>query len=648
MLGEYRKGDPMKRGLAMAVLLATWSLIVLGCSSDGGPSSGTDADTDTDTDTDTDSDSDTDSDAVPPTAEFECPSQTEPDGTVSITVTGETVNPAATVTGGDYTVTACDNQILSDTFTGNPAVLDLDLNITECIGATAIISARVEDDAAADNFSDTVTCEVDIVITATYVDPQDGDDENPGTFELPVKDPQRAVWLANDNETILIKRGTTHLVAEITVEDQELDLVLLQNKTGVTIGAYGCGPCPVLDGSEVTISSLDNSTLGLLEMRNCVDSTFQDLEVRSSSHAGITIRNNGNPDEQQAHNCTVQRCVVDGTGNHGIFVGGYNNGAFPDPTPITAVYVLDNCVTNVCEKVETLGYGAAGGEAIRVHQADGFTVDGNQVWNHHKEGIDIIQNASNGFVTNNYVHDRYPDGEYAASQAGSAIYIDGATYGVANVMIARNLCVADGTGIVVGSENTGVVDSITVVNNVTFGNKNSEFAISTDEAADPLKTNIKLFNNTFISDKPTQYVVNLRETNAANLAGFEFKGNIVARTPGNGGVTALVNDDSADDSVFLGGADNNLYWNDGETINGPTSTNATTEDPLFTDQTAVFPVRIEPIQACCQATDLSLEFSLGDGSPAIDACLDLHTDEDLLQVPRPIGIANDLGALEAE
>lgn len=134
-------------------------------------------------------------------------------------------------------------------------------------------------------------------------------------------------------------------------------------------------------------------------------------------------------------------------------------------------------------------------ECITVAGTDGFEVMNNHV--HHGgpgtiggEGIDVKDGSSNGKVYKNYVHH--------VGRLG--IYVDAWDKHTYNIEVFQNMvhdCADD--GFTLASEAGGLLENISIYNNIAYNNRYSGITISPqgeDVPKHPMK-NIKVINNTF-------------------------------------------------------------------------------------------------------------------------------------------------------
>lgn len=459
-----------------------------------------------------------------------------------------------------------------------------------------------------------------------YVDSNLGDDNNPGTFDSPKATIQAGVDSATAGQTVWIARGTTYN-----------EQVLVDLKIGVTLSGtgYRTGPKPVLDGEKtLPLGALTNADIGLLELRNTINCTVTDLEVINSRYAGITVRDDqGDIGDQQSSNNTITNCGIRFARNWGFIATGDNHDATRNGQTITPGQVLDveisDCeVEGNCTAVNEVGGSPPGGESITIDGADVALISDNDVFGYNKEGIAVYQNATNVVAQRNRVRDRNPNTSYGLGQ-GAGMFVSGAS----GVTFDRNWVSDDANGIVISDETGLDVANVVVVNNLIEKNHTNQLGLHGDSGSSGPPgdfTNVACYNNTLIA-KPgqeAQYVINVRDPEGS-IADLTCSGNIIYRAAGN--ALAMINDRG----VLT--ADNNLFYNGGDTVNGFKGTNSIVGDPLF-----------EP--KAFSAWPWTTEYYIGASSPAKDIIADggEYAANDLANDSRPEPIlgSSDLGCFE--
>lgn len=142
------------------------------------------------------------------------------------------------------------------------------------------------------------------------------------------------------------------------------------------------------------------------------------------------------------HDIVVKNCHTNNTGSSGIaFFWGAN------------ITISDNIV-------ETANYRSTQ-EAISFHGIQGFTINGNEVFDGLMEGIDAKGGSSNGKIFDNYVHDLLA-GEWDMN----GIYLDAYNRHETNIEVYNNVVERCGNGIIVGAEAGGHAEYINIHDNI--------------------------------------------------------------------------------------------------------------------------------------------------------------------------------------
>ena len=129
--------------------------------------------------------------------------------------------------------------------------------------------------------------------TVVYVSP-DGNDDNPGALDAPIRTVHRAQQMLGDNVAIRFRRGATYSVPDS----------LVINSRNVLVGAYGVGTTPVLRGQSAATVAGIITTYGNSE--NVVIERLRfDTPAVTPTNANIRgIRPSG-------RNVTIRRCDFD-------------------------------------------------------------------------------------------------------------------------------------------------------------------------------------------------------------------------------------------------------------------------------------------------------------------------------------------------
>lgn len=319
-----------------------------------------------------------------------------------------------------------------------------------------------------------------------YVDKVSGNNANNGSATAPWKTIQKAANSATPNSIVNIKAGTYNENVVINVSGTTGNYITFKNyaNDNVIIDGTGTSGSTLLTITNKNYLKFENLTIqnktvndaqGVLVQttgtNSSTDLTFKNLTIKNINWTAIKSTP-ANPN----------------TNAQGLIVYGRNGGI----TNLT----IDSC--KVFDNI--LGYS----EALAINgNVDGFTVKNCIVHDNTNIGIDILghegtasppslDEARNGIVINN---ECYNNVSIYATSAG--IYVDGAR----NISIERNKSYQNGYGIEVGAEQNGIVQQITVKNNLIYKNKEAGLSIGGfDSGTTGQVINSVIRNNTFLQN----------------------------------------------------------------------------------------------------------------------------------------------------
>lgn len=287
-----------------------------------------------------------------------------------------------------------------------------------------------------------------------YVAPT-GADSNPGTAAYPWKTIQKAADSLTAGDTVYIRAGT--YTERVTPQNS--------GSAGqvITYAAYP-GETATMDGSGVT---LPDDLAGLFEISNASYIRVSGLRVVNAgpyaNNAGILVINSSYITVENNSTYNTASSGIGVWGSHDVVVGG--------------------------NRVEEAGIGGWQ-ECISIAGTDAFVARNNEVLNCHKEGICIKDGAANGQVYRNHVHHIQRVG----------IYVDAWDKHTYNIAAFQNVVhdVLDNNGFALASEEGGLLENISIYNNIVYHNRYVGAVVST--YGDPVThtmRNIQIVNNTF-------------------------------------------------------------------------------------------------------------------------------------------------------
>ncbi|MEO8533922.1 MAG: T9SS type A sorting domain-containing protein [Flavobacterium sp.] len=346
--------------------------------------------------------------------------------------------------------------------------------------------------------------------TSFYVDKAVGNDLNNGSAATPWKTIQKAANSATPNSIVNIKGNTYNENVIVNVSGTTGNYIVFRNYLNDVV---------IIDGTSTSGSTL-------LTVRNKNYLKFENLTIQNKTineAQGILVETTGNTTStdltftnikiKNINWTTNASTVPNETKNAQGFIAYGRNGGIKNLT-------LDNCeVSN-----NILGFS----EALAINgNIDGFTVKNCIVHDNTNIGIDIIghegtaspaaiDEARNGIVTNNICYNNVS--AYATS---AGIYIDGAK----NITVERNKCYQNGWGIEIGAELDGIVQLITVKNNLIYNNKQAGLSIggyNTETTGQVINCSIR--NNTFLKNNSLNDGTG--EVTITKASGCTFENNI--------------------------------------------------------------------------------------------------------------------------
>ena len=407
-------------------------------------------------------------------------------------------------------------------------------------------------------------------------------DSNPGTEALPWLTIQHAADTLVAGDTVLVKAGT--YPEQVTVASNGA------SGQEIVFAAY--------PGHTVTI---DGASLSLNEWEGL-------FQINGGSYIRVTgfhVTNTG-PYET---NTGIQ---VD-PGSHIVIDG--NHTSYTASSGILIWGATDVLVDgNEVEHPMTLAADSRN-ECITVGRTSGFEVRNNHVHDGNPargEGICAKDGSFSGSVHHNHVH----------HVPSVGIYVDAWTEHTHDIDVyANRVHDVDGNGLVVASEQGGLLESVRLFNNLSYSNLWTGLTISDCCIESHPMTDIQVLNNSIWGNGLTDWGGGIGNANP-QATGLLIRNNAVA-----GNLSFEITFEGVDPSGAT--LDHNLVGEDHGYPDEICGTDCQVGDPLWVDPAAG-------------------DFHLGAGSPAIDhgsATLAPATDFD--GTARPQGAAHDIGALES-
>jgi len=321
---------------------------------------------------------------------------------------------------------------------------------------------------------------------AVYYVALTGDDSNDGTVAHPWQTIQKAAHTLVAGDTVYIRAGAYH------------ERVTPQNSGSagnlITYAAYP-GETTTIDGNGVT---LPDDLAGLFDISHKSYIRVSGLRVINAgpynNNAGILVINSGY--------ITVENNSTYNTASSGLGVWGSHN------------------ITVDGNRVEEAG-GSGWQECISIAGTDTFVARNNEVLNCHKEGICIKDGSANGRVYRNHVHHTQRVG----------IYVDAWDKHTHNIAVFQNVVhdILDNDGFAVASEMGGLLENISIYNNLAYHNRylGALISINGDAITHPMRS-IQIVNNTFYNNGWTTWGGGLAVDNP-NAQNVVVRNNIVSQ-----------------------------------------------------------------------------------------------------------------------
>ena len=336
-----------------------------------------------------------------------------------------------------------------------------------------------------------------------HISTSGNDSTGDGSINSPFATWSKAWTEANTNDTILFKRG----------DSWNFNIGKIIDKSGITIGAYGTGPNPILDDQKkLTPYSCSPKPCGGFTpffKITAPNVTIENLDLLNSSGEGIRIEG------INADDATIRNLNINWTWRHGIRA---LNGA--DRVTIDNNTIkYDNNAWKLDSEEHDWGQAIAiGRNSSSQPVSNNITVTNNTIGPGYGEGIGAIGGTNNVLIDNNVVK----------SQRAVGIYCDGCnTTKITNNLVAGSSDLTyqrtqgyNGNGLYVTAEswqnynqgNIKVFD-VEVSNNVVSG-MYSGFTVGRGVNSNDLFNDLVVVHNTFVDNLNT-----FQRSSLANLAG---------------------------------------------------------------------------------------------------------------------------------
>lgn len=286
---------------------------------------------------------------------------------------------------------------------------------------------------------------------AYYVAPT-GSDSNPGTEARPWRTIQKAAETLAAGDTAYIRAGTYR------------ERVVPQHSGSagreITYAAYP-GETVTIDGSGIT---LPDDLAGLFHISNRSYIAVSGLRVINAgphdNNAGILVNDSSH--------ILIENNYTYNTVSSGIGAWGGDH-----------IVIDGNTVEHACTDIWQ--------ECLTVADTDVFEIKNNEVFDCQEEGIDAKDGASNGKVYRNHVH----------HVGAVGIYVEAWDKHTHDISVFQNVVhdVSDNDGFAVASEMGGLLQNVSLYNNLAYHNRYVGFSVTTNGVGGPMD-GILIVNNT--------------------------------------------------------------------------------------------------------------------------------------------------------
>lgn len=423
-----------------------------------------------------------------------------------------------------------------------------------------------------------------VTLANDYFVANTGNDTNQGTQSLPWKTLSHAANMLMAGDTVYIGSGTYSERLIPANSGTNGQYISFTSQAGASV---------IIDGTALPLPDYDS---GLVHIEGRSYIRVSGLNIRNAG----PFQNNSGIFIDTSSNIIIEKNNIYNTVSSGIGVWNSSN------------IILDgNEVQLACNDGEQ--------ECITIAGTNGFEVKNNHI--HHNgpgtnggEGIDAKDGSLNGKIYNNLVHD--------LTRLG--IYIEAWDKHTYNIEVYKNkIYNCQNDGVTLASEQGGLLENISVTNNVIYNNYNGISITPNGDVASPPMRNLSVVNNTL-------------HNNGRQSPSNQWGGGIVVDNPN---INTLV----IRNNIF----DQNYSFQ--ILIDFPVSTLSVDHNLIYgfrdypNEIIGVLPVNGDPLFINKSSGDFHLQAS----SPAIDRGHSLMApSDDYDLVTRPQGIGYDIGAFE--
>ena len=340
-----------------------------------------------------------------------------------------------------------------------------------------------------------------------YISSTSGSDTNPGTQAQPwktIKEVNSAMSSFKPGDSVLFKSGDTWL---LNSGGEAGSLVV--TASGITLGAYGSGNDPVLDGSAMTDSG--TMSLGEIVIGSVSNVVVQKLELKNAIKQQISI----GAKNTNSNHITVQNCIIHDNRTSGfILMYVENDGATGTVNNIT---IANNQLYNSRWNAMRITGGVTN-----------VSIYGNTIHDFQHDGIDGYPSTNNNNGGKIYGNNIYNIGTVAGVSGSAGIYLPAiSNFEIYDNDIHNAILVVPSEGIKVASESGFTEDHVNIHNNriwnISIADSNT-YALWFDTCNTCQATNNTVYGNyqTLLNSGNTSFTLsnNLAYANVKGTAGL--------------------------------------------------------------------------------------------------------------------------------
>jgi len=280
---------------------------------------------------------------------------------------------------------------------------------------------------------------------STYYVSTNGSNSNTGTLLSPWRTIQKAANTVTQGDTVYIRGGTYN------------EKITLSNVQGTSTSWITFQP---YNGEQVIVdaSGLSGRYDGIfMFLDGCSYIRITGLEIKSTNNHGIFLYGG------EINHIRIDHCVIHDCESSGIYCISEDQ-----PTKYVRNVEFDyNTVYDVNNGISAYGDTVSPQEAVSFSNVQGFNIHHNTLRSYGKEGIDCKSGSSSGSIHHNTITTSLASPAFQWDWHHIGIYIDGFSRLNHDITVYDNTITGyGGSGIVIGAEEGGSIEDISIYNNV--------------------------------------------------------------------------------------------------------------------------------------------------------------------------------------